>query len=105
VVSQYNRAHTLRQQGRTEEAIAGFTVVISLDSDHSDALYSRACLLALSDRHSDALTDLESAIALDPEIRVSARDDPDFDSLRTNPRFIELIAPDDELSRTNTAAQ
>lgn len=70
-----------------------------LDKDFADVLYNLACYVCLmnveapDERLMDAIIDaLREAIQISPANRNTARTDPDFDSIRTNPRFIELLA-------------
>ena len=54
-------------------------------------LYLSARAKARCNDAEGAITDLESAVALDPELRLEARSCGDFASIRTAPGFIDLI--------------
>lgn len=54
-------------------------------------LYLSARAKARCNDAEGAITDLESAVALDPELRLEARSCGDFSSIRTAPGFIDLI--------------
>jgi tetratricopeptide (TPR) repeat protein len=55
-------------------------------------LFNIACNEALLGRTDDAIAHLRAAIEEDPEAAELARTDTDFDSIRDDPRFAELIA-------------
>jgi len=79
---------------RTGELHHAITVLCSLlERDHRQALahFNLACYLALDGQHDAAIDALTLACGLDPEHRLFARDEPDFDGLRTDPRFRQLV--------------
>ena len=55
--------------------------------------YNVACAEALAGRKEDAIEHLRRAIALDGRFREHARDDSDFESIRDEPAFQELVGP------------
>ena len=55
-------------------------------------LYSKACCYALQNRLELALENLQKAIQLDNEYREMAKTDSDFDNIRNDVRFQELLA-------------
>lgn len=60
--------------------------------------FNLACYLALSGATDRAIDELSLACGLDPGLRDLARDEPDFDLLRNDPRFRQLLRvahPDD----------
>ncbi|MEM7067110.1 MAG: tetratricopeptide repeat protein, partial [Cyanobacteria bacterium P01_B01_bin.77] len=62
--------------------------------DYEKALYNKACAYALWNKPDQALKSLQQAITLAPEQnREMAQTDTDFDSLRNDPRFSDLITP------------
>lgn len=56
--------------------------------------FNLACYLALSGERDRAIDVLSLACGLNPECREFARDEPDFDGLRTDPRFRQLLRQD-----------
>jgi tetratricopeptide (TPR) repeat protein len=61
------------------------------DGRHAFARFNLACYLALAGQIDRAIDELTMACGLDEECRDHARDEPDFDRLRTDQRFRELI--------------
>lgn len=66
-----------------------------LARNHRDhiAHFNLACYLALSGEKDRAIDELSIACGLHPECRTFAIDEPDFDSLRTDERFRQLLRP------------
>ncbi len=64
-----------------------------LQRDHKNATahFNLACYLALAGDQDGAIDALSLACGLDAEHRLFARDEPDFDSLRTDERFRALL--------------
>ncbi len=56
--------------------------------------YNLACLEAIADRSEQALAELRQAVELDRKASAWAREDEDFASLRADPRFESLLAPE-----------
>lgn len=88
------RAVVLQNLGRHEEALADYNRALELRPDHPNTLYNRACLYSRWEKSAEALEDLRRAIAGDPSKRDLARTDPDFDNIRRDPRFRELVGED-----------
>jgi tetratricopeptide (TPR) repeat protein len=60
---------------------------------HHIARFNLACYLALSGDKERAIDELSLACGINPECRTFAIDEPDFDSLRTDERFRQLLRP------------
>jgi tetratricopeptide (TPR) repeat protein len=56
--------------------------------------YNLACVESLAGRTADALEHLRRAIELSPQFRSYAREDSDFDPIRDQPAFKEVVADD-----------
>ena len=87
-----NRGIALGNLGRNEEAIASYDQAIKIKPDNDSAIYNKSCTYALQCNLDLALDNLGQAILLSlEEYREMAKTDSDFDSIRHDPRFQELI--------------
>jgi len=88
----YNRGFALGNLGRYEEAIASCDKALVIKPDDYQVLYNKACAYSLQNQIELALENLQKAIQLAPEeIREMAKTDSDFDNIRSDSRFQELI--------------
>ena len=88
----HNRGQVLRQLGRFQEAIANYDVAIELKPDYAIAWYNKACCYALQGNTDLALSNLERTIQLNAVQYLSkAKTDPDFDNIRANQQFQNLL--------------
>ena len=60
-------------------------------SGYATPLYNLACCEALAGRKEDAIGHLQVAFERRPSLRDLAKEDTDFDSLRDEPAFRELV--------------
>jgi tetratricopeptide (TPR) repeat protein len=79
--------------GRLPQAIAFLDRAAQLDPSSASYLYARAAARALSGQAEAAASDLRHAVALDPRCRFQAANDPDFDKVRDEAVFIDVIEP------------
>ncbi|BAZ70092.1 TPR repeat-containing protein [Fischerella sp. NIES-4106] len=77
--------------GRYEEAIASYDQAVEIKPDDHQAWYNKACCYALQRNIEQAIEYLREAINLNPEYREMAKTDSDFDGIREDERFQELI--------------
>lgn len=75
-----------------EQALEMCDLALELSSDHPTALYNRACAFAQLEQEEEALAALHYAIALSDHFKDTAREDRDFDILRKNKEFKDLVA-------------
>jgi tetratricopeptide (TPR) repeat protein len=80
-------------EGRLPQAIAFLDRAIQLDGSSASFLYARAAARALFGLAEGAASDLRQAISLDPRCRFQAANDPDFDKVRDEAAFIDVIEP------------
>ncbi len=73
--------------GQYDQAIAHLRLVRDEDPDNDHALYMLAVAHAQRDEHAEAVAHLERAIALNPENRALARNDPDMEPLHDDEAF------------------
>jgi outer membrane protein assembly factor BamD (BamD/ComL family) len=73
--------------GQYDQAIAHLRLVRDEDPDNDHAIYMLAVAHAQRQEHAEAVAHLERAIALNPENRALARNDPDLEPLRDDEAF------------------
>jgi outer membrane protein assembly factor BamD (BamD/ComL family) len=73
--------------GQYDQAIAHLRLVRDEDPDNDHAIYMLAVAHAQRDEHAEAVAHLERAIALNPENRALARNDPDLEPLHDDEAF------------------
>lgn len=73
--------------GQYDQAIAHLRLVRDEDPDNDHAIYMLAVAHAQRDEHAEAVAHLERAIALNPENRALARNDPDLEPVRDDEAF------------------
>jgi WD40 repeat protein len=87
-----HRAYALLTLGRYDEAMADWDKVLEIDPNHANAYCNKACYFALQDQVELVLENLRRAIELEPEeYRELAKTDADFDGIRGDVRFQELL--------------
>jgi thioredoxin-like negative regulator of GroEL len=74
-------------------AIRCIEQLLSTNHQHHIARFNLACYLALSGDADRAIDELSVACGLNPDCRTFAIDEPDFDVLRTDERFRQLLRP------------
>lgn len=87
-----------KRDGRKQEALAAFEQALMIDSDMAPAYYGIACLHALSQKEGPALVFLKKALQKGFRDIAYMEKDSDWNALRTNPKFIQLLEryPDNE---------
>ena len=81
----------LARLGRSVEAVDWCRRAVDIDPEDPVVLYSVACTHAVLDRRDQALDGLARAIARGFGNKTWIRNDPDFSSLRDDPRFQALV--------------
>ena len=98
----HNYGYALHSLGKYDEAIAAFTKSIDLGFQPNTSMYNIACGHALSSRIDDAITWLAKAYdhGFAPDDNL-IEGDSDLDSLRSDPRFNQIVGifPPDDLTR------
>jgi len=80
-------------QGEFDEAIRLLDQAIHERPNSARFLYARACAFALRGSTENAIRDLRQAIDAEPATRFNAVNDPDFEKIREEPAFIDIIEP------------
>jgi len=78
-------------RGEFDQSLPLIEQALGLEPASDDALYCLAASAALSGRAERAIEALGKAIEIEPGNRAQARSDSDFDALRENEAFIDLI--------------
>ena len=79
--------------GRFDEAIQLLDAALAANPASAKAFYARASAYALKGNTDAAVADLRQCIAMDPTTRFQAVNDPDFERIREEPAFIDIIEP------------
>jgi len=85
----------LSEMSRYEEAIECCDKVLGMEPNHGVAWYNKACFESKSGNIDTAIFCLEKAIQLDKLFIDSARTERDFDNIKTDDRFLKLLAKKD----------
>jgi uncharacterized Ntn-hydrolase superfamily protein len=85
------KASALKQQGDLAAAAAEAQRAVDINPELPEALYDLACYYSLAGMKEEALKALEKAIALSPEFRQMAREDPDLEPLRNEGAFKQIL--------------
>lgn len=79
------------EQDRLDEAVDILSEGIRNSTSTHDLYYNRACCLSKLGRKAESLHDLDSALKLNPYLAVWVRRDKDFESLKEEPIFIDIL--------------
>ncbi len=85
--------NALYQSGNFAEAADRGREVVEANPQYGAPVYNLACCESLAGRTDDAIEHLRTAIAMSDRMREYARGDSDFDPIRGDPRFAELVGP------------
>jgi tetratricopeptide (TPR) repeat protein len=90
--------HPLYEAGKYDEVSDRGRELLAANPQYGGLFYNVACCESLAGRTADALEDLRRAIELSARSRAFAEEDSDFDPIRDEPAFQELVG-----RRTNAA--
>ena len=85
-------AWSYKRSQRIDEAIAAMKRAVELDSESAIAHYNLACYFALDEQIESSLMHLSFAFDLDSSYREMAICEPDFDLIRSDPRFSAMTS-------------
>ena len=88
----YRYGVAMANEGKIDEALASLDCAVDMGAD-ADSYYARAVVRGLQGKADLAASDLRKAIERDPQLRYQAANDPDFDSVRDEAVFIDIIEP------------
>jgi hypothetical protein len=83
--------HPLYEAGRYEEAADRARELVEAHPEYPHLAYNVACCESLAGRTSDAIEHLRLAVEHSEELRRQAAEDSDFDAIRGEPAFRELV--------------
>ena len=86
-----NKGVFLLQSKQYSEAIRCFENALEINPTFANAFYNMACSYALQKETEKAVDCLEKTININPDFKEIAEIDEDFDNLRNNEKFLELI--------------
>jgi len=89
----YYRAVIQSNAGDTDGAIRLLEQALKENPASAKYLYARASAFALQGNAEAAIGDLRQAISADPQLRFQAVNDSDFELIREEPAFIDIIEP------------
>ena len=87
----WDGVHPLYEAGEYERAADRARELLEAHPDDGRLLYNLACCEARAGRVEDAIDHLRRAIDVAEQCRHLAAGDPDFDSIRDEPAFVELV--------------
>jgi tetratricopeptide (TPR) repeat protein len=89
----YHRGVVAANAGRLDEAWASLEKAIVQKPNDASILYARASVRGLQGNADGAAAELKKAVTLDPRFRFQATSDSDFDKVRDEAAFIDIIEP------------
>ena len=94
------KGYVLLKLDKNEEAIESLNKALEIDPKNIAALYNKACGLSKLKRINEALEVLREASLIDRNVIEQAKRDNDFENIKNDPSFIELIKGDDKTGST-----
>ena len=91
---QYDYAVSLLNTGNYEDARDQFDGLLARNPQIDYAHYGLAVLNSITGQAEECLDHLARAISLNPQNRIQARSDTDFNDMADDPRFTELLYPE-----------
>jgi tetratricopeptide (TPR) repeat protein len=91
--SLYHRGVVAANAGRLDEAWSLLERALAARPGDGSVHYARASVRGLQGNVDGAAAELKQALAIDPTFRFHAASDPDFDAVRDEAAFIDVIEP------------
>jgi uncharacterized Ntn-hydrolase superfamily protein len=88
------KAGALRKDGNLDAAVKEAEKAAELNPEMPEVLYDLACYYSLAGMKQEALGALGEALAISPRFKAMAREDPDFESLRSEESFKAMVEED-----------
>ena len=88
-----NLGTAFQEQKRYEEAEKAYKKALELDASDSTVWYNLACLYVVTDKNKGKFLEyLSKAIDLNNDLKLMTKTDPDFEIVKNNPRFKDLVS-------------
>ena len=91
---QYDCAISMMNSGHYEDAREHFLAILKQHPEATYVYYGLAVLASMTGESNQCLAHLAEAIRHDPQHRIQARADSDFQNMADDPRFTELLYPE-----------
>ena len=89
----YHRGVVAANAGRLDEAWSFLDKAAAKRPNDASILYARASVRGLQGNAEGASSELKKSVSLDPKFRFQATSDSDFDKVRDEAAFIDIIEP------------
>jgi tetratricopeptide (TPR) repeat protein len=89
----YHRGVVAANAGRLDEAWSFLEQAVGHRPNDASILYARATVRGLQGNAEGAASELKKSVAIDPKFRYQAASDSDFDKVRDEAAFIDIIEP------------
>lgn len=89
----FHRAVFASNLGKYDEAMSLLEKALAARPNEASIFYARASVRGLQGNVDGAAGELRRAVALDPHLRYQAASDPDFERVRDEAAFIDVIEP------------
>ena len=86
-----NKGYSLFLLGKIGDAIESSTESIQLDENYANAWYNRSIYHSHENKIEESIIRFKKAITLNKKYGYSALKDKDFDKMRNNAKFIEIL--------------
>ncbi|MDD5436715.1 MAG: tetratricopeptide repeat protein [Candidatus Omnitrophica bacterium] len=88
----YNQGCKYAEEGKLDEAIYQYQASVTINPSFSDGYYNLACAYARKCKSAEAIQNLKRAIKLNKQQREYAKKDEDFNGIRNEKDFQDLVA-------------
>ncbi len=86
-----NLGNVYLKESKFDNAIGEFERILALNEKYATAYYNIACALSLKKEVNNSLTYLGKALSIDKNLKEVAKTDPDFDNIRNETGFKNMI--------------
>lgn len=86
-----NLGNVYIKSGKTDKALFEFEKIVKINPNYPTAYYNIACVYSLKKDKYKALKFLEQSIKMDKSLKEVAKNDSDFDNIKNESKFKELI--------------